>query len=857
MQKHKRIPRSFERLIRAVTDDMDWPHLQGDYHEIYRDIYSNQGRMAALRWVLRQIINASLVDLERTVFWRFTMLKNMLKLAVRHIKRQKLYSLINILGLAVGLTSSILLFLWVQDEKSWDAFHQNAASIYRVIIVDEESGGDQGFAVTPLGMAPVIKSEIPEIELAARTSVINVRFSNQETESVEKGLYVSPDFLRIFSFRFLEGDPGQSLSTLEKIVISERTAQKFFGSEDPLGRTIKTKAGTEFLVSGVFQDIPRQSHLTFDFLLNFQRIENRGTDLTTWGNISFYSYCTLKEGSDPEVVAQKIKAISDTHRPELKLVYRLQPLRRLYLDPPLKFDNVDHGSRQSVTAFTFIAIAILLIACFNFINLATARSSRRALEVGLRKVVGARRPILVRQFLGETFFVTLIASILAFVGVVVLLQTFNSVSGKDFSLAILTQPHFLLSILGVLIFTSLISGFYPALLLSSFQPAKILKGKSRMSSKGSGLRKILIVFQFALTTAVLIGVFVSNNQLHFLRNKELGYDKSDIVATGMNRDLVQQSETLKQKLLAIPYVRHVSATANLPIHLQSGSSVDDWEGKSMEGNVHFKLLWVDGDYLETFDLKMAEGRFYAKERFTEPYEFVLNQAAVKRMGLESPIGKRAVINKTEGIIIGVVEDFHFRSLHHEVEPAALLYEPARFYTLVIKLDPGAAPMQDIIRDIEAVWKELAPGEVFTYTFLEDLLDGLYEKEEVQGRLFIYFSGLALFIACLGLMGVVSFTTTQRTKEIGIRKVLGASTQSLVGLLLQDFLRWVVLANLMAWPAAFWIMSQWLGKYAYHVSLSADVFVAASGVALFMALLTVAYQLFRACRTNPVDSLRYE
>lgn len=857
MQKFKKIPRPFKWFIRIVTDDQDWFHLQGDYQEIYYDLYLNRGRMAALWWLVRQVYNASLIDLERTFYWRLAMLCNTLKLAVRNIKRQKLYSFINILGLAVGLASSIFIFLWVQDERSWDTFYSHADSLYRVTIVDVETGAEDGFAVTPIAMAPAIKSEIPEIEMAARISAINIRFINREAEFVEKGLYVSTDFLQMFSLRFLDGDADQALTSLDKIAISERTARKFFGTDDPLGRILKTRSGTEFLVSGVFRDIPRQSHLDFDFLLSFDRLKNSGRDLTKWNDISFYNYCLLKKGSDPEQVAQKITAVSNNNVSDLQLVYRLQPLKRIHLDPPLKFDYVDHGSRQSVTAFSFIAVAILLIACFNFINLATARSSRRALEVGLRKVVGAYRPMLVRQFMGETFFVTLIAFILAVFGVIMLLQPFNAITGKDFSYAVLFEPHFLFPLLGILLFTGFLSGSYPALLLSSFQPAKILKSKSRMSSKGGGLRKILIVFQFALTITVLSGVLISNNQLHFLHNKELGYDKSNIFVAQMNRDLARKSETLKQKLRAIPYVQHVAATANLPVELQSGSVVDDWEGKAVAGNVHFKLLWVDGDYLDTFDLKMAQGRFFYKDRFTEPYEFVINQAAVKKMGLESPVGKRAVINRTEGIIIGVVEDFHFRSLHHEIEPAALLFEPASFYTMVIKLDPGAAPMQDIIRDIKAIWEELAPGEVFAYTFLENLLQGLYEQEKVQGRLFIYFSGLALSIACLGLMGVVSFSTAQRTKEIGIRKVLGASMRNLIGLLLRDFLKWVLLANLVAWPAAYWIMSKWLEKYAYHVSLSAGVFLIAGSIALIMALATVAYQLFIASRANPVDSLRYE
>jgi len=857
MKYSKKIPRPLEYLIQVLTDDLDWRHLQGDYQEIYSDVYRSRGRITAFFWVLRQILNTFIVEFESTVVWRLAMLKNYVKIAIRNIRRQKLYSTINILGLVVGLTCSILIFLWVQDERGYDGFHKHAGRIYRVTIMDEEGVSDQGYAVTPIAIAPVIKDEIPEILYAARTSVRFRKLSYREKVLEEKGLLVSPDFLKMFSFRFLDGNPSNALSTIDKIVISEELAHRHFGSEDPMGRILKGQDESEFIVSGVFQDIPRQSHLYFDYLVNFHILEKAGQNLNNWENISYYTYCMLEKGANPKSVAEKITAISNTHMPRIKPTYRLQPLKKLHLDPPLKFDNVDHGSRQSVIALSFIAAAILLIACFNFINLSTARSSRRSLEVGLRKVVGARRSILVRQFLGEAFFITLVASFLAFIWVIMLLPQFSSITGKEFSIRILTEQQFLLSFLGVVVFTGLTSGFYPALLLSSFQPVQILKGKSGMSSKGSKLRKILIVFQFTLTVSVLIGVLVSSNQLRYLQNKDLGYNKTNLMVVRMNQNLARQYETLKQKLLTNPHVLKASATANLPTHLQSGSVVEEWEGKSIEGSLHFKLLWVDSDYLETFDLKLAEGRFFSKERSTKPYGFVLNQTAVNKMGLDSPIGKRAVINETEGNIIGVVKDFHFRSLHHAIEPVALLYEPVTFYTMMIKLDPEAAQTQDTIRDIEKVWKEFAPDEVFVYTFLEDNLNDLYQKEKIQGRLFIYFSGLALFIACLGLLGIVSYTTEQRTKEIGIRKVLGASTNNLITLLLKEFLKWVVISNIVAWPIAYLIMSRWLQKYAYHVSLSAGVFVSASFIALMMALITVIYQLFRASRANPVDSLRYE
>ncbi|UCE43114.1 MAG: ABC transporter permease [Candidatus Aminicenantes bacterium] len=853
----KKIPRLLKYTIQILSDSSDWDHLQGDYDEIYDTIYADKGRLAAIFWVLRQIANASAIDFERIITWRLVMLKNYIKIALRNIRRQKLYSSINILGLAVGLASSILIFMWVQDEKSYDRFHTHADRIFRVTISDDQTGPDQGYAVTPIAMAPAIKQEIPEILYAARTSVRFMKLSHDENVFKEKGLFVSPDFLRMFSFNLLEGNPDAALSSPDQIVISEKLAQKHFGTQEALGRILRTEDGSDVTITGVFQNIPRQSHLYFDFLINFERHAKNGLELNRWQNISFYSYIMLEKGADPRVVAQKIIDISKKHLADLEPTFALQPLLKIHLDPPLKFDNVAHGSRQSVALFSIVALSILLIACFNFINLSTARSSRRALEVGLRKVIGARRSVLVRQFWGEALFLTSIAACLALLGIVLILPSFNSITGKDFAIRLIIEQKFLLPFLGITIFTGLASGSYPAFLLSSFQPAKIFRGRSRMSAKGSHLRKVLVVSQFALTVAILTAVLVTAKQLNFLQNKDLGYDKTNLMAVRMKRTMVRQREILKQKLLANPNILSASATANLPTTIQSGSVVEEWEGKSTDAKIHFKLLWVDTDYLETFGIELTEGRFFSKEHAADQSGFVLNRAAVKAMGLENPVGKRVVINRTEGHIIGVVKDFHFRSLHYVIEPVALIHAPSTFYTMVIKLHPNMRDPQAAITYVESLWKEFAPEDVFLYAFLEDALNRLYQKEETLGQLIRYFSALAFFVTCLGLVGIASFTTEQRTKEIGIRKVLGASSGGLVVLLLRDFVKWVVIANILALPVAYLIMSGWLQNYAYHIPLSFGLFFVPCVITVSITLLTVGHQTFRASLANPTESLRYE
>jgi putative ABC transport system permease protein len=782
---------------------------------------------------------------------------NHLKIAWRNARRQKVYSLINIFGLAAGLAAAILIFLWIRDESSYDRFNRRADRIYRVVTIDASGGDNPFFAVTPIAMAPALKDGIPEILRAARLTAGVTKLYRGDVGIDERGLMVSPDFLEMFSLAFLEGDPASALSSPERILISEDLARRHFGSQDPLGLALHTRSGTECIVSGVFRNIPRQSHLQFDYLADFDNVAKQGRDLNRWRDISFYTYVLLDRKAEAKDVERKITALARPHLAEMNPSFALQPLKKLYLDPGYKFDNVTHGSRTSVVFFSIIAAVILLVACINFVNLSTARAGRRSKEVGLKKVVGAHRALLARQFFTESILYTLAAAGLALLAVLVLLPFFNSITGKDFSPSLLFSGLFWPSLLGMLVLTGLLSGLYPAIVLSSLRPADMFQGKGGPGSRGSSLRKVLIVFQFALAIAVIAGSLATQTQLNFLKSKDLGYDKTDLMAVYMGRNLARQAETLKERLLQNPQILRASATGNLPVELQSGSVVSEWEGKSSEGNVHLKLLWVDADYLDTLGIKMAEGRFFDREPSSGETGFVINQAAAAAMGLESPVGKRAVINQTAGRIIGVVKNFHFRSLQYVIEPVALLYEPAEFYTMVVRLRPGATDYSTTIGFIRDLWKEMAPDLTFSYTFLEDRLNRLYLSEEVLGRLFRYFTGLAVVIAGLGLLGLASYSAAQRIREIAIRKVLGASGASLVMLLVREFVQWVLVANVLALPAAFVLISRWLRNYAYHTELSPGLFLGAGLTALVLALTTVSVLSIRASLADPVVSLRHE
>jgi len=850
-------PRIGEKILRSVLPDNERPALLGDFEELFRDIVAERGSLAAELWYWRQVLITFTAEIWNSGKWSILMIANYMRVAFRNLKKQKIYSLINITGLAVGLACCIFILLWVHDERIYDRFHERAAGIARVCIVDDNVGTGKKIAVTPLAMAPALVQEVPEILSAARLSSSSMRMISGDQGFDQQGLLVSVDFLRMFSFRLLQGDPETALSSLDSIVITEETALKLFRGENPIGQVIKSRGGPEYTVTGVLRDIPQQSHLDFDYLLNFQVLGRNGRDLDNWGNISFYTYIELREGVDPQAVARKITACSQAHFPELQAEYFLQPLLSIYLDSAYMFDPARHGSRQNVIAFSLIAVAVLLMAVFNFVNLSTARAGRRSVEVGLRKVVGAGRTSLVRQFMSESMAVTVAASLLAVGAVAALLPTFNTVAGKRIPFLLLIRGGPLVCLAGIVLFTGLASGFYPALYLSAFRPSLVLKSAVGVRARKSLLRRALIVFQFALTIGIIIAVLAVGRQMRFMQRMDLGFDKTNLVAMPLRGEISSRTEELKQRLLRNPYITAAAAASNLPGRLVGGTLVEDWEGKSVEGRIHLKVFWVDADYLETFRMEMTEGRFFSRSRDPERTEYVINQAAVRAMGLESPVGTRASITDEGGTIIGVVKDFNFRSLHHDIEPMVLIHNPARFSNMVIRLAPEALNRPETLGFIESLWKEEVPDIPFSYSFVDQRLAGLYGNERLMGVLLRCFTGLSILIACLGLLGLASFMAEQRRKEIGIRKVLGASFSNIIRLLLKEFSILAVAANLIAWPVAFFVLRRWLENFAFRTNLAFWTFFLSGGLALVLSMLTVGYQSVRAGISNPIESLKYE
>jgi putative ABC transport system permease protein len=781
------------------------------------------------------------------------MFRNYLTVAVRNLVRHKVYSLINILGLAIGMACCILILLFVQDEFSYDRYHEKAEQIYRVL------GPRTCF---PLGA--VARDALPEV-------IEMVRFTFKWERLVGYGekrfkepnfIYADPNIFEVFSFPLLKGDPQNALKGPFSVVITEKTAQKYFGHEDPMGKVISVENEHDYTVTGVLKEIPHNSHFRFDFLATFVGAEKVFWKefLDHWGMGNFYTYLLLHENSSiPEVEAKMYKAIvkpMQERNPELT-PYRphLQPLLDIHLySADLKGDIESQGNITHIYVFSAIAFFILLIACINFMNLSTAQSTHRAKEVGMRKVVGARRLQLIKQFLGESFFLAAIALLVALALVELLLPRFSVLAGKELLIAYGGKWSILFGFIGITLFVGLIAGSYPAFFLSAFEPVEVLKGTTKTGASSTLFRRTLVVLQFAISVALIVGTGVIYSQMDYLRNKKLGFDKEHVVVVKIPDS--DKLEALKGELSKYTDMLSVSAADRVPPDRWGNNSPYRLEGTDREWWI--RTIPVDYDYFKTLGIKLAEGRPFLKAFATDAEEaLVLNEAAVKELGLESPIGEqvKACWFGWKGKVIGVVKDFHFESLYEKIKPIVFVLQPNACWQLVLRIRPDNIP--GTLAFIERKWREFFPERVFEYGFVDENFEKTYRAEEKIGKIVSYAALLAIFIACLGLFGLTSFATEQRTKEIGIRKILGASVPNIVLLLSKEFTKLVILSNLIAWPVAYWAMNRWLQDFAYRIHIGFGTFLLAAVLALGIALLTVGFQAIKAALANPVEALRYE
>jgi len=847
--------RILKHLLRESISDA----ALDDFSEQFLYIASKRGRFIAHIWFWLQILGLVPTALKESIHWRFVMLLNHLKIALRIIKRNKGFSFINISGLAIGIACCVLILLWVQDELSFDAFHTNGENIYRIVSKDTAKGITQYYAVNPMPLAPTLKAEYPEVLRATRYSSSGIRFYHKDKDEsfVENGCMADPDFLQMFSFPLIKGDLNSALTDPFSIVLTEKLANKYFGSQNPVGKVLSTLRGTEFQVNGIIQDVPHNSHLQFDFIIPFEIMGKYGADLNNWEDVSYLSYVMLHEESSITGVNKKIRDTEHKHRKNSTADRYLQPLKDVHLRSHFKFDIPGHGDIKYVYIFSFTAFFVLIIACINFMNLTTARSANRVREIGVRKVVGAYKKDIIKQFFGETFLFTLLASVLSILIILLFLPSFRTLSGKPLFFSFTSNPWIFAELFGIVFFSGVLSGIYPSLYLSKFQPVKVLRGLMKSGTKGSVLRRVLVVSQFTLSIILIIGTIVIFNQIKYMRNANLGYDTDHLLFLPLMGEMGSKYETAKTDLLQNPGILNISAVDRLPMYEGSGTSNAEWEGKPADFKVQMRVGSVDYDFLDTFKLEMVDGRFFSREITGDKTQgIVINESAVEAMGLENPIGKRfSFSQRKDGRVIGVIKDFQLRSFHYEVEPMFLFLEPSWFSYLCVKI--RSENVSETLKFLEENWKRYNPQYPFEFGFFDEAIDGLYRSEVRVGKIFQYFTVLAIFISCLGLFGLASFMAQRRTKEIGIRKILGASGTRICLLLSREFLKWVILANFIAWPIAYIFMQQWLQNFAFRINIGLWIFAFSAGLSLFITILTISYQSIKSAFSNPVESLRYE
>lgn len=786
------------------------------------------------------------------------MIRNYIKITLRNIFKHKGYSFINIAGLAAGMACCLLIAIWVLDELSYDKFHQNISSLYRVEENQHYSGRQFHVNVTPYPLSPALKEEIAEIANSSRF----VWAGSHLLRYGENAFYennvraVDPSFFQMFSFPVLTGDETTLLDSPYSLVITEDIASKYFGDVDPMGRVIVFDNQHEFTVTGVVRNVPHNSTIQFDMLLPYEFLRKEGkTREDDFGSNSILTYVQLKENVNLSQANEKVFGFIRTKSPKSTTDLVLRPLSQIHLHAYFGYKKT-MGAIQYIYIFSIIAFFVLLIACINFMNLSTARSAKRAREVGMRKVVGALKTHLIRQFYGESLLFTVIALIFAVLLVTLLLPAFSSLAGKDLSWNVTGISNILLGILGITLFSGLVAGSYPALVLSSFQPVKVIRGAHRSKRGGIMFRRILVVLQFSLSILLIIGTVVVYKQLHYMKNVRLGWDKEHLLYIPLRADIQKSYQSLKDELIKDTRILGVTGTSQLPSYINSNSGGVDWEGKDPQQQVLIGFNFVDYDYIKTLDIEMTEGRAFSKEFPSDLSQtFIVNEEVVTLMDKESVVGERFHFMGVDGTIVGVMKNFHYQPVQNRIEPLAILVVPDYIQYMLIRIPPENISAS--LKFIENTWNRIFPNYPFDYQFIDENFDRMYRAEERIGTLLKYFAFLAVLIACLGLFGLASFTAEQRTKEIGIRKVLGASVGQVTFLLCREFFLLVLLSNLIAWPLAYLAMEDWLNNYAYRTKAGIIVFLAAMLTALAVALLSVAFQAIKAALANPANALKYE
>lgn len=861
-------PPRLARLILSCMKRYTQEHAVSiELEEEFREIEEQRGSRRAALWYWGQVVYSIPAYFQLHLAIGGTMLINYIKITLRNIKRHKAYSLINISGLSVGITCSLLILLFIRFETSYDRYHPNAGCIYRVIFSSPtEFMGTNKQAFTPGPLAQALKDEFPEVLHTARIAEAgsDASLSHKNISFTEEAFYCTdPGYLKIFAVPLLEGDPETALDNPFSLLMSERTAAKYFGSGDPIGKTLRLNDKYDFQITGVFRNIPQNTHFRPDFLASFNSLESiyGVRSLSSWNGFNYKTYIQMEKGTSPAEFEKKMTAFIRGITPDhlSKTTYLLQPLTGIHLGGNIPGELAQNSHIKYMYIFTAVALLIILITCCNYVNLSTARLTQRANEVGMRKVVGAKRGQLIRQFLGETFFLTCLALILALGLLILCLPSFNAFAGTNLDLSLLKTPLILAGIIALLGVICLVSGYYPALYLASLKPVLTLKSGRIRGSKGSRIfRNTLVTVQFAITTMLIVSTITIRKQMTFITKEHTGQKKDVIVTLPVNREntvIQEKIEVFKEELKKDQVILQVSTSSWLPTRIRAGNYAR-WEDKREDQKVLFHNLEADYDFCDLYGIPVIEGRGFSKEFPSDPDEaYLVNETAVKAMQMDNPVGKRFGYSRHQGVIIGVIRDFHFVPMHLPIRPLAVRLRTDDMRFISIRVDP--VRLSQTLRFIEKKWKETTPGFAFTYSFFDQAVDDLYRSEERLNMSLQFFSAVAVFLACLGLFGLVLFSFEQKTKEVGIRKVLGAGIIDIVTLFSKDSLRWVAAAALIAWPLSFYAASQWLRSFAYRTNISIWIYVVSTIMVLGIAVLTVAYHSIKAAVINPVDSLRYE
>jgi len=783
------------------------------------------------------------------------MLKHHLKMAIRNLIRGKGYSLLNVAGLGIGMGVCIIILLWARYQFTYDRFHENIDQLYWVPVWYQLGSEVTPAIGSPPALAPALKEDYPEIVNATRYYRHSALVKHGQNHFTERIKMVDPSFLQMFTFPLVKGDPQTALSDPYSIIVTEKMAAKYFGDEDPLGKILRIDNECDVTVTGVARDMPNNSILWFDFLspIGLADVLTRTDRTDTWYNCCFYTMAQLRKGVDYQAVSEKIRGRVKRSKADSNLEPYLFPFSKLHLH----WISGEGGYITAVKRFVIIALLILGIAIINFVNLMTARSGRRAREVGLRKVVGASRKELIKQFFGESIMHALVAGLIGLLLVELLLVPFCHLMGESLSFDLFNDVTVIMGVISIAIVTGILAGSYPALLLSAFKPVKTLKGSEVGEGKRPWPRRILVVCQFAVSLVLIISTLVIYRQHNYMENKDVGFDRENLVYLPMYAEVQRNFEAMKAKLLANPYFLSVTKSTHSPSGIYWNGEDWEWEGRDPNVNPLVTYLGVGYDYLKTLGMEMAEGDFYSPEISAGRRDVVvINEAFAQIMGFESSVGRRLSQYGNDYVVLGVVKDFHFKPVDQTVGPLVIYLEPERTnWKLFARIDPLRT--HEAIEYLGTFWNDFGAGYPFEYHFLDDDFEYFYYGERVARDTLLYFAIIAIAISCMGLFGLACFMAERRTKEIGIRKVLGATVPGIAKLLSKEFLLLVLVANLISAPVAYYLMSNWLQDYPYRVEMNPVLFVIAAALTVGIAIVTVSYQSIRAALTNPVETLRYE